>query len=65
MNLSVVDVIQGKLIATKSHIALVIEPYFGRIEILDENPLPDVKFFALNKKGMFYIFLNNKLDIST
>ncbi len=45
---SVVDVVKGVIVCTKSHIAFIIEPYFGRVVVLNEDPLSDVKLLSSN-----------------
>lgn len=35
MHKSVVDVVEGILIVRKTEVTFLVEPYFGRIEVLD------------------------------
>lgn len=61
---SVVDVIQRELVSTKSDIAFIVKPNFGWVEILDEDPLPNIKLLALNDEWMLDILLHNELYIA-
>lgn len=63
MNKSVVDVVQWKLVCAKPDVAFIVEPYFGWIEILDEDPLPDVELLALDHQWMLNILLHHELDV--
>lgn len=62
---SIMNVIERVIVCTKSDIAFVIKPNFGRIVILDVNPLPDVKLFPTDQQGILDILLNHKLTSSS
>ena len=59
----IVNIVQIKLVTAKSDIALLIKPYNWRVVIFYENPLSDIKFFAIDQKRILYIFLDDKLTI--
>lgn len=63
MDVTVVDVVQRVVVCTEPHIALIIKPYFGGVEVLDQYPPPDVKFLTLKCHGVLYILLYHKLHI--
>jgi hypothetical protein len=48
VNESVVDVVKRILVIAEAKVAVVIEPYFRGIEILDCHPLADIKFPTLD-----------------
>ena len=62
MRETIIDVVQRILIVSKAKIALLIEPYFGRGEVLDEDPLPDIELPSLNEQWVFDVFLYDKLS---
>ena len=48
MGKSVVDIVKVVFLVGKSKVALLIKPNFRRIEVLNNNPLPDIELPALN-----------------
>lgn len=47
MSKPVVNIVKTILLICEAEVALFIEPYFWWVEILDQNPLSDIKFPAL------------------
>lgn len=58
---AVVDVVEREVIVGEAKIALLIEPYFRRIEVLNEHPLSDIKLSSFDEQWILYIFLYYKL----
>ena len=61
MRKTIVDVIQRILIVGEAEIALLVEPYFRRGEILDEDPLSDIELPPLNKQWILDVLLYDEL----
>ena len=61
----IMNIVETVVISTKPEIALLVKPNDWRIEVLDENPLSDVKFFTIYQQRIFDIFLDYKLAIFT
>ena len=65
VNVPVVDVLQRKVICAESKVTVLIKPYFGRAKILNQYPLPDIKFFIFDYEGVLNILLHHKLACSS
>ena len=61
MRKTIVDVIQRILIVGEAEIALLVEPYFRRGEILDEDPLSDIELPPLNEQWILDVLLYDEL----
>lgn len=61
MSKTIVDVIERILIVSEAEIALLVEPYFRRCEILDEDPLSDIELPPLNEQWILNVLLHNEL----
>ena len=61
MRKTIVDVIQRILIVGEAEIALLVEPYFRRGEILDEDPLSDIELPPLNEQWILDVLLHDEL----
>ena len=48
MHVAVVYVIQREIVSAESDVALIVEPYFGGAEVLDQNPLSDIEFLSFD-----------------
>lgn len=65
VDISVVDVLETVELGAEPDVALFVEPYFGRVEVLNENPLSYVKFTIMNHQWIFDVFLGDILDVLT
>ena len=65
MDMPVVNVVEREVISAKSRIALIIKPYFGRVEILDKDPLADVELLTFDQHWVLDVFLDHKLAVSS
>jgi hypothetical protein len=63
MYVPIVDIVEIIVLGTEPHIALVIEPHFGRIKILYEHPLPNIELPAQNHQRILDVFLRHILYV--
>lgn len=63
MHIFVSDIIHAVLLGTKSQIALLVDPYFGRLKRPNQYPLSDVELPVLYYQRILYVFLDDKLNV--
>lgn len=62
---AIVDVVKREIVIRKSEVAFFVEPNFGRIEVLDKHPLPDIELPAFDKQRVLDILLDDELSRQT
>jgi hypothetical protein len=49
------------LFQAETQVELAVEPDFGGVVVLNQDPLPDVEFAAIYNKRVFDVFLDDVL----
>jgi hypothetical protein len=65
MSKTIIDIVQRIFIVCKTKVTLLVEPYFWRVEVLDQYPLTNVEFTTLYQERVFYVFLDYELSRHT
>lgn len=63
MRISVFEHIGIVILEAKSQVELVVEPYFGRVVVLNDHPYSDVELTLIDNQWVLYIFLHNILRL--
>ena len=58
---SVVNVVQVVLLVCEAEVALVVEPYFGWVEVLNDDPLPNIELPPLDQHRVLDVLLHHEL----
>lgn len=65
VDVTIVDVIERKIICAETDVTILVHPDFGRAEILDQHPNADVELFALDEERIFDVLLDYELPCSS